>query len=277
MLGSCQDAYELPHYKWKQDKNNRKLAPNYRQLSNFHGISLFTYRSYNSENSNLSFLGLLLFLIFFNAACSPSLKQPGQQSSEAILRASFFVEKYGQIIGNKQKEYIENLKARIQNPLHRIGKAGANFQVILLNSKQPMAFSTGGHIILISKGLVKVLNSEAQLAFVLAHEMSHVLLGHEKDTPENTSKERDYHTSELELEADAFAVVILISAGYDPREAVNALTRSYQAMDQRFAEHSGYPDLDARRSIIIEKIKETNWRPPGTVDRRDFQDFRKSL
>jgi hypothetical protein len=51
---------------------------------------------------------------------------------------------------------------------------------VLLTS--PLESFTIGHTVVISRGLLDVLPDEASLAMVLAHELSHILLGHKVDT-----------------------------------------------------------------------------------------------
>jgi len=51
---------------------------------------------------------------------------------------------------------------------------------VLLTS--PLESFTVGHTIIISRGLLDVLPDEASLAMVLAHELSHIVLGHQFDT-----------------------------------------------------------------------------------------------
>jgi hypothetical protein len=51
---------------------------------------------------------------------------------------------------------------------------------VLLTS--PLESFTIGHTIVISRGLLDVLPDEASLAMVLAHELSHIVLGHQFDT-----------------------------------------------------------------------------------------------
>jgi hypothetical protein len=51
---------------------------------------------------------------------------------------------------------------------------------ILLTS--PLESFTIGHTIVVSRGLLDVLPDEASLAMVLAHELSHIVLGHQFDT-----------------------------------------------------------------------------------------------
>jgi hypothetical protein len=51
---------------------------------------------------------------------------------------------------------------------------------VLLTS--PLESFTIGHTIVISRGLLDVLPDEASLAMILAHELSHIILGHPSDT-----------------------------------------------------------------------------------------------
>src|ERR1700694_1731189 len=46
----------------------------------------------------------------------------------------------------------------------------------------PLESFTSGHTIVVSRGLLDVLPDEASLAMVMAHELSHVVLGHKLDT-----------------------------------------------------------------------------------------------
>ena len=52
-------------------------------------------------------------------------------------------------------------------------------RILLTN---PLESFTVGHTIIVSRGLLDVLPDEASLAAVLAHELSHLVLGHELDT-----------------------------------------------------------------------------------------------
>src|SRR5580700_9496661 len=90
---------------------------------------------------------------------------------------------------------------------------------VLLTS--PLESFTVGHTIVISRGLLDVLPDEASLAMVLAHELSHIVLGHHFDTklafndklffPDEESFQRlDFKRSAADEEAaDAKAVQLL--------------------------------------------------------------------
>jgi hypothetical protein len=95
---------------------------------------------------------------------------------------------------------------------------------ILLTS--PLESFTIGHTIVMSRGLLDVLPDEASLAMVLAHELSHIVLGHRLDTklafndkmffPDEESFQRlDFKRSGADEEAaDAKALVLLKNSPY---------------------------------------------------------------
>src|SRR6266567_255763 len=95
---------------------------------------------------------------------------------------------------------------------------------ILLTS--PLESFTIGHTIVISRGLLDVLPDEASLAMVLAHEVSHIVLGHHFDTklafndklffPDEESFQRlDFKRNSLEEEAaDTKALELLKNSPY---------------------------------------------------------------
>src|SRR5260370_34178838 len=95
---------------------------------------------------------------------------------------------------------------------------------ILLTS--PLESFTIGHSIVISRGLLDVLPDEASLAMVLAHELSHIVLGHHFDTklafndklffPDEESFQRlDFKRNSSEEEAaDTKALELLKNSPY---------------------------------------------------------------
>lgn len=95
---------------------------------------------------------------------------------------------------------------------------------ILLTS--PMESFTIGHTIVISRGLLDVLPDEASLAMVMAHELSHIVLGHHFDTKlafndklffpdEETFQRIDFKRSAADEEAaDAKALELLKNSPY---------------------------------------------------------------
>ncbi len=90
----------------------------------------------------------------------------------------------------------------------------------------PLESFTIGHTIIVSRGLLDVLPDEASLAMVLAHELSHIVLGHHFDTKlafsdkmffpdEDSFKHLDFkHTPAEEAAADAKALDLLRNSPY---------------------------------------------------------------
>jgi peptidase M48-like protein len=81
--------------------------------------------------------------------------------------------------------------------------------------------------IIITTGLVESCATDDELAFIIAHELSHITAGdfENSGTPALTGS-RDIPDSELrEMKADLSAVHYMKNAGYDPHASIKILTR----------------------------------------------------
>jgi hypothetical protein len=99
----------------------------------------------------------------------------------------------------------------------------------------PLESFTIGHTIVLSRGLLDVLPDEASLAMVIAHELSHIALGHRLDTSlafndrtffkdENTLEQLDFsHDPVEEAAADKRAMELLSSSPYKDKLESSAL------------------------------------------------------
>lgn len=125
---------------------------------------------------------------------------------------------------------------------------------VLLTS--PLESFTIGHTIVISRGLLDVLPDEASLALVLAHELSHIVLGHPFDTklafndklffPDEQSFQRlDFKQSRADEEAaDNKALELLKNSPYKDKLAnaglfMKALQEHAPALPQLIRPHLG--------------------------------------
>jgi predicted Zn-dependent protease len=99
----------------------------------------------------------------------------------------------------------------------------------LIDNDEPNAFAFGNGSVYILKGLFKTITSDNELAFVIAHEISHVILKHSAKSVEyqnrmnlsnKDSKVREF-SREQEFEADKFGILFSIRAGYSPLGSVN--------------------------------------------------------
>ena len=112
------------------------------------------------------------------------------------------------------------------------------FRFHLLNGRRPLALAAPGGRTYITTGMVAMLDSDDQLAFVLAHEMGHLILGH--DRTRGGASEKGSARSNLEaswwrsnpavnrslmaeLEADRVALRLMRRAGLDPSGAERVL------------------------------------------------------
>jgi hypothetical protein len=84
----------------------------------------------------------------------------------------------------------------------------------LVVNPEPGAFAMDGGII-VTTGLFAIAHGEDELAFVLAHEMGHLMLGH---TGAITAEG-------MESEADLVALELMTGAGYEPAGALTFLLR----------------------------------------------------
>lgn len=157
-----------------------------------------------------------------------------------------------------------------------------SYTFTVLDGDVPNAFALPGGYVAITRGLLALLDSEAEVASVLAHEIGHVtarhyaeqsaqravaeagielvgllalwiglqpdtadatrLLLHEAFTLHDRSYDRDQ-----EREADELAVRYMVRAGYDPRAVVSSL-RKLEAYERLMAEAMGDPGAPDRFS-----------------------------
>jgi predicted Zn-dependent protease len=150
---------------------------------------------------------------------------------------------------------VQEYVSRLGDSLIPEGAKGARrpieFRFFVVEDPEINAASLPDGTLLINTGLLGALENEAQLAFVLSHEMAHVLQVHYRREVEETRGSRigltiaglaagafignagvfmsqigiasvvNGHQRELENQADRLGLQNVIEHGYDPREASN--------------------------------------------------------
>jgi predicted Zn-dependent protease len=213
---------------------------------------------------------------WFASGCGAA-RAPMGEYQYGFMAAEQLISEHGQSTDPAHLEYLRYLEQRLVRASPNVKDDHVQYKFILLGGSAPMAYAPGGGFILFSKKLVRSLDNEAELAFILCHEIAHQHLGHTKLAIEaSVDLQPVPYQKSLELEADRYALGLMALAGYDPRYAVMALSRSYRALDH-IPQDTEYPDLETRLGAISEEIRASDWQPPGTIDRREFQKLRTAL
>jgi len=171
------------------------------------------------------------------------------EEEEAALGAKAYtpaVQQQGGFYRDRElEEYVQGVGMRLARVSHRPTLA---YRYRVLNSSVPNAFALPGGFIVINRGLLVGLNSEAEMAAVLAHETGHVtakhsLAGYQRAMAENmlvsgavlaaggrsgvqqisvitASLFENGFSRDQEREADWLGIDYMVKAGYNPEGAV---------------------------------------------------------
>jgi predicted Zn-dependent protease len=200
------------------------------------------------------------------AACGQAL--PGlsasdrQQGAEANAQ---IVQEYGGAMRGPLADYVTRVGKRIatqSNPRTR----EEDYTVTLLNSTVPNAFATPGGYVYVTRGLLAIMNDEAELASVMGHEVGHVAAQHSRSRQTRagiggllagivgavTGSDLIGGAANLfananvasfsrrqEDQADALGVRYLVTAGYDPYASSSMLAGLNRETQLRGQQRSG--------------------------------------
>jgi predicted Zn-dependent protease len=191
------------------------------------------------------------------------------------------------------EDYVQGVGMRISRVSHRPNLA---YRYRVLNSSVPNAFALPGGYIVINRGLLVNLSSEAELAAVLGHETGHVtakhsLAGYQRAMAANlllagvsvaaggkagvmqlssvtASLVENGFSREQEREADWLGIDYIVKAGYNPEGAIKLQEYFYQQLEGGknplfleglFRTHPFSKErLDNARALIAQRY-------PGTV------------
>ena len=104
----------------------------------------------------------------------------------------------------------------------------------------------------ITTGMIRFASSDDELAFVIAHELGHVALGHTSGGIRGRSRH------ELELEADRIAVRLLDKAGFSKHAGSRILARMGRSFPRLEAQaHETHPSFSNRASRLTPTYQAT--------------------
>ena len=175
-----------------------------------------------------------------DAPVSDQERQVGAEAHPQLLA------QFGGSYGGEERAYLEQLGAKLATAADLEGQC----TFTLINSDVVNAFAVPGCYIYVTRGLMAIVNSEAELASVLAHELGHITGNHSERQQRRslirglgvaaisavTGSERLQHVAGAaaalfglrysrthEYEADDLGVRYLTQAGYDPYAAADML------------------------------------------------------
>ena len=129
-------------------------------------------------------------------------------------------------------------------------RRGCGGDLSLSNSGTVNAWADGHHIV-ITTAMTDFAGSDDEIAFVIAHEMAHNILGHNRPRGK-TGFFGSLQSRKIELDADRFAVRLMAGAGYRPAAGISFLERSRQRYWWAFS--LGHPGFGARIRIVGDAI-----------------------
>jgi predicted Zn-dependent protease len=145
------------------------------------------------------------------------------------------------VYGDEVSTYVEKVAEIL---LKNEPELKAKLRFYTLKSNETNAFSTDQGIVFVTTGLIAQLASEAQLAYVLSHEIAHYTEKHVVETFDwkttrsnryNSIEKLSSYSKENELEADRVAIKMYHAAGYSQEDLISTfdvLMYSYLPFDE---------------------------------------------
>lgn len=205
----------------------------------------------------------LVCCVFFSGCSARSLSRP-EVERRASAQTAELERRYGMVNDRGAEAYVQGIIGRLLHNYPGELPPDLTTRVVILRTLKPIAVAPGNGAVIVSRGLLLNLNNEAELAFILGHELAHDILGHTAASDRSPENRRAF-----EIAADHFGLGLMAVAGYDPRPSVQALAQ-LQRMTDLWTTDPNYPDFVNRLAGLQSAIYASNWHPPGTIDRRDF-------
>ena len=207
------------------------------------------------------------------SACVTTVVTPEQETQAGSAMSQQVADQIGFYMDPGLERYLDAVGQRLVDAL---GESPYQFQFAVVDQPEPNAFATPGGFIYVSRGLLAQMNDEAELAGVLAHEISHVTRRHHarqagrslgaglltlpgravgvvSQDLGNMINAPIEHAGKLylssysrgqETEADAYGMRLASAAGYDPLSLADALQGIEDSLYLLTGEHHEATYLD---------------------------------
>jgi predicted Zn-dependent protease len=203
----------------------------------------------------------------------------------------------GAIADRALQNYVDSVGQSVARVSH---KPYFDYHFVALNDKSVNAFALPGGRIFVTKGMLEELGTEAQLAAILAHEVTHVVARHSsaamssqigvdillsaiisEDTPQTVSTVASLtrqivslkYSRKDEREADLVGLDYMVSAGYNPYAMIETMQMLESQKGARPIEFlSTHPAPENRIEYLTETLNERGYDLDGLrVGERDYQ------
>jgi Zn-dependent protease with chaperone function len=157
-------------------------------------------------------------------------KHAGLQVNDAILSVNgsvwpeqareqaAFLKVLSDAISDQPRLIVKVRRAEDEHTLELTGELTCDIRIKLTRSEKSNAFAVG-NTISFESGIGRLLSNDGELAFVIAHEMAHVILKHFPDKSGSISR------AQMEMDADDLGMKLFLAAGYNPDDAVSAIRK----------------------------------------------------
>lgn len=138
----------------------------------------------------------------------------------------------------------------IADKLERL--TGRDIKIIVENSAKPDAYLHPMGYIIITNGLMNFFEDDAEMAFVIGHEWAHAINGHYRGGQDILGISKEISVSDKlkkEMEADAYSLDFIKTAGYEASASLKVLAGLCQLMDKSSL---GYSSLQQRMNALKE-------------------------
>jgi len=137
---------------------------------------------------------------------------------EQTPEQTIFIKNLSDAIANQSRLIIKVRRAEDEHTLELTAEPTCNIRINLIPSETSYAFAKG-NTISFESGISRLLPDEGELAFVIAHEMAHVILKHSPDKSGLVSR------AQMEIDADALGMKLFLAAGYNADYAASAIRK----------------------------------------------------
>jgi membrane-associated protease RseP (regulator of RpoE activity) len=149
------------------------------------------------------------------------------------------------------------------------GKLACTASVFLIEHKSVNA-TTFGSRIEVHSALEALLDDEAELAFIISHELAHVILEH--TGPGKEAQVKDHAVRQrIEVEADTLGVLLMARAGYEPAAAALAnahMARTNGPLTRLLGLHGSYMSTAERNAFLTRRAAEVRAQLALEADKR---------